>query len=231
MPFFPQIVPEPRRSLGGAARAAIRCARGWKARSPCCAAGTAAGRRESEPTTLASFWGEELWTLPAGAARRRQMMGGDARAERAATSSTRSTARSIGWSANGAAGACLGRGQPLPAADDAIIVQTFDDDGPSIPVPFASARWGSLASFGAHAYPGTAAGTAPAATASSRSSSSALASAPGRSPPAAKAAIPASPHFNDQAERYATGDLRPVYFYPADLAGHTERSYHPAGSR
>jgi len=27
--------------------------------------------------------------------------------------------------------------------------------GPSIPVPFTSARWGSLASFGAQAYPGT----------------------------------------------------------------------------
>jgi acyl-homoserine-lactone acylase len=30
---------------------------------------------------------------------------------------------------------------------------------------------------------------------------------------------PASPHFNDQAERYASGDLRPVYFYPEDLVG------------
>ena len=31
----------------------------------------------------------------------------------------------------------------------------FEDAGPSIPVPFASARWGTLASFGARAYPGT----------------------------------------------------------------------------
>ena len=36
-----------------------------------------------------------------------------------------------------------------------------------------------------------------------------------------------SPHFNDQAERYATGNLRTVYFYPSQLKGRTERIYHP----
>jgi acyl-homoserine-lactone acylase len=38
---------------------------------------------------------------------------------------------------------------------------------------------------------------------------------------------PASPHFNDEAARYATGDLREVYFYRSQLKGHTEREYHP----
>jgi acyl-homoserine-lactone acylase len=38
---------------------------------------------------------------------------------------------------------------------------------------------------------------------------------------------PASPHFKDQAQRYAAGNLRPVYFYPSQLKGHTERAYHP----
>jgi len=38
---------------------------------------------------------------------------------------------------------------------------------------------------------------------------------------------PKSPHFNDQAERYATGNLRPVYFYPDELRGHVERTYRP----
>jgi acyl-homoserine-lactone acylase len=38
---------------------------------------------------------------------------------------------------------------------------------------------------------------------------------------------PESPHFNDEAERYATGNLRPVYYYPSQLEGHTERKYHP----
>ena len=38
---------------------------------------------------------------------------------------------------------------------------------------------------------------------------------------------PKSKHFKDQAERYSTGNLREVYFYPAQLTGHTERQYHP----
>jgi acyl-homoserine-lactone acylase len=38
---------------------------------------------------------------------------------------------------------------------------------------------------------------------------------------------PASRHFNDEAQRYASGDLREVYFYPSQLKGHTERVYHP----
>jgi acyl-homoserine-lactone acylase len=38
---------------------------------------------------------------------------------------------------------------------------------------------------------------------------------------------PASKHFVDEAQRYADGNLRPVYFYPADLAAHTERQYRP----
>jgi len=38
---------------------------------------------------------------------------------------------------------------------------------------------------------------------------------------------PRSPHFSDEAERYATGRLRDVYFYRSQLAGHTEREYHP----
>ena len=38
---------------------------------------------------------------------------------------------------------------------------------------------------------------------------------------------PNSPHFNDEAARYASGALRDVYFYPDQLKGHTERTYHP----
>ena len=38
---------------------------------------------------------------------------------------------------------------------------------------------------------------------------------------------PASPHFEDQALRYTTGELRDVYYYPDQLAGHTARRYHP----
>jgi acyl-homoserine-lactone acylase len=38
---------------------------------------------------------------------------------------------------------------------------------------------------------------------------------------------PASPHFNDQAKRYSTGELREVYFYREQLKEHTQREYHP----
>jgi acyl-homoserine-lactone acylase len=38
---------------------------------------------------------------------------------------------------------------------------------------------------------------------------------------------PKSPHFDDQAERYANGALREVYFYPEELRGHVEREYRP----
>jgi len=38
---------------------------------------------------------------------------------------------------------------------------------------------------------------------------------------------PKSPHFNDQADRYSRGDLREVYFYPAQLTDHTKRTYRP----
>ncbi len=35
------------------------------------------------------------------------------------------------------------------------ISPRFDDSRPSIPVPFTSSVWGSLAAFGAHPYPNT----------------------------------------------------------------------------
>ena len=41
---------------------------------------------------------------------------------------------------------------------------------------------------------------------------------------------PSSRHFNDQAQRYSTGDLRDVYFYREQLKGHTEREYRPGES-
>jgi acyl-homoserine-lactone acylase len=38
---------------------------------------------------------------------------------------------------------------------------------------------------------------------------------------------PASRHFNDEAARYSTGNLRDVYFFRSQLEGHIEREYHP----
>jgi acyl-homoserine-lactone acylase len=107
------------------------------------------------------------------------------------------------------------------------VVQKFDDAAPSIPVPFTSSRWGSLASFGARAYPGTKKryGT---------TGNSFLAAVEFGPQIKAKAITaggesgdPKNPHFDDQAVRYAGGNLRDVYFYKAQLEGHIERQYHP----
>jgi len=107
------------------------------------------------------------------------------------------------------------------------IVQDFSDAAPSIPVAFASARWGSLASFGARRYPGTnkyygtSGNSFVAAVEFGDTIVARAVSAGGESGDAR------SPHFADQSARYADGSLREVYFYPAQLIGHTERAYHP----
>ena len=112
--------------------------------------------------------------------------------------------------------------------NDGSIVQQFDDDKPSIPVGFSSATWGSLASFGARTYPGTkrmygtSGNSFVAVVEFGKDGVHARAVSAG-----GESGDPTSKHFNDQAERYATGNLREVYFYPAQLRGHTERTYHP----
>ena len=110
--------------------------------------------------------------------------------------------------------------------DDAIV-QHFDDARASIPVPFASAQWGSLASFGAKRYPDTrkyygSSGNSFVAVVEFGDRVHARAVTAG-----GESGDPKSKHFDDQAERYASGNLREVYFYPDQLVGHTERRYHP----
>ena len=94
-------------------------------------------------------------------------------------------------------------------------------------MPFVSSRWGSLASFGAHRWPGTkryygTSGNSFVAAVEFGDQVRARAITAGGA-----SGDPASPHFNDEAGRYATGNLRPVYFWREDLAQHTERKYHP----
>ena len=107
------------------------------------------------------------------------------------------------------------------------IVQKFSDAAPSIPVGFTSSVWGSLASFGARPYPGTkkwygTSGNSFVAVVEFGSKVRARAITAG-----GESGHPSSPHFDDEAERYSTGDLRQVYFYQSDLAGHIERQYQP----
>ena len=110
---------------------------------------------------------------------------------------------------------------------DDDIESHFDDSKPSIPVEFTSALWGSLASFAARPYPntkkwyGTSGNSFVAAIDFGKTIRARAVTCGGES------GDPSSPHFEDEAERYATGNLREVYFYRAQLKGHTERTYHP----
>lgn len=107
------------------------------------------------------------------------------------------------------------------------IVHPFDDAKPSIPVGFTSGNWGSLASFaaaprrGSKKWYGTSGNSFVAVVEFGKTIRARAVTAGGES------GHPDSPHFNDQAERYSTGHLRDVYFYPDQLRGHTKRTYRP----
>jgi acyl-homoserine lactone acylase PvdQ len=167
----------------------------------------------SVATSLAVFWGDEVGRAAARASGRQLL-------EALATASDKLRADFGSWKTPWGE---INRFQRLTGD----IVQPFSDAGPSLPVPFTSARWGSLASFGARAYRGTkkwygTSGNSFVAVVEFGDSVRAKAVTAG-----GESGHPASPHFNDQAARYATGDLRNVYFYRSQLVGHTEREYHP----
>jgi len=110
---------------------------------------------------------------------------------------------------------------------NANIEPSFDDASPSIPVPFTSALWGSLASYGARKYPNTKRmyGT---------SGNSFVAVVEFGRKVRAKSVVtggssgdPQSKHFNDQSQLYANGQFKDVLFYPEDYKRNSERTYHP----
>ena len=109
------------------------------------------------------------------------------------------------------------------------IVQDFNDEEPSIPVGFASGRWGSLASFGARTYPGTnrmygTSGNSFVAVVEFGERLTAKAITAG-----GLQSDPNLPHFSDQAEMYANGEFRDVLFYREDVEANVERAYNPGG--
>ena len=183
----------------------------------------------SVPTSLAVFWGEDLFNR-LGNKPRAAGMSLETYAIERATDAERLQ------SLEGAAARLekdFGRWQTpwgeinrfQRITDD--IFPKFDDSAPSIPVPFTSSRWGSLASFAARPYPqtkkwyGTSGNSFVAVVEFGDSVRARAITAGGES------GNPRSPHFNDEALRYSTGNLRDVYFYPSQLKGHTERAYHP----
>jgi acyl-homoserine lactone acylase PvdQ len=183
----------------------------------------------SVPTSLAVFWGEELRARAGAEAQRAGLLLEDFVARQArpallldalAAASDRLAADFGDWRTPWGE---INRFQRLTGD----IVQQFNDSAPSNPVPFTSARWGSLASFGARPYPGTrrwygTSGNSFVAVVEFGDSVRARAVTAG-----GESGHPGSPHFNDQATRYAAGNLREVYFYPNQLKGHTERVYRP----
>ncbi|HEU5404290.1 MAG TPA: penicillin acylase family protein [Terriglobales bacterium] len=107
------------------------------------------------------------------------------------------------------------------------IDSNFNDSSWSIPVGFTYSMWGSLASFAAKPYPntkkwyGTGGNSFVAVVEFGPNVRARAVTAGGES------GNPLSRHFNDEAKRYATGNLREVYYYRSQLQGHTERTYHP----
>jgi acyl-homoserine lactone acylase PvdQ len=163
----------------------------------------------SIPTSLAVFWGEEM-----------RRHSGEDPLEALSNASDKLAADFGSWKTPWGD---INRFQRLTGD----IVQPFNDAGASIPVGFTSSYWGSLASFGARAYPGTkkwygTSGNSFVAVVEFGEKVDALAVTAG-----GESGHPTSPHFNDEAKRYSTGDLREVYFYRSQLEGHVERQYHP----
>jgi acyl-homoserine-lactone acylase len=182
---------------------------------------------DSVPTSLAVFWGEALWTKVEAPARRDHLniydyMANHASSEQkldALVEASDRLKRDFGtWRTP------WGEINRFQRNDDAIV-QRFDDAKPSIPVPFTSARWGSLASFGAQAY-----GTKKWYGTSGNSFVAVVEFGPRIRAKAVTAGGESGDvdfdHFDDEAERYASGRLRDVYFYPDQLKGHTERRNH-----
>ncbi len=184
---------------------------------------------QSAATSLAVFWGDALWRDVGSFARAERVNVPDYIATRvspaarlaALSSAVDRLTRDFGtWRT---AWGDINRFQRL---DDSIDAH-FDDARASTAVPFTSAQWGSLASFGARAYDNTrkyygTSGNSFVAVVEFGPKVKAWAVTAG-----GESGDPASPHFGDQIARYAAGALRPVYFYPQDIGAHARRTYQP----
>jgi acyl-homoserine-lactone acylase len=183
----------------------------------------------SVPTSLAVFWGEDIRRHAADDAKKaglsaEEYIGTQVPAQRLlqslAAASDRLTADFGSWKTPWGD---INRFQRI----NGDLVQPFNDAAPSIPVGFTSSLWGSLASFGARPYPGTkkwygTSGNSFVAVVEFGEKVHAKAVTAG-----GESGNPRSPHFDDEAKRYSTGDLREIYYYRPDLKGHTQREYHP----
>lgn len=110
--------------------------------------------------------------------------------------------------------------------DGAIDLQ-FDDNAPSIPVGLTTARWGALAAYGMRGNHdvkkiyGTRGNSFVAAVEFGEKLKARSLLAGGQS------GDPESPHFYDQAQRYADGEFKDVFYYREDVEKNSERTYKP----
>jgi len=107
------------------------------------------------------------------------------------------------------------------------IVQPFDDTAPSLPVGMASGRWGALAAFGAKSYNGSKRiygyrGNSFVAVVEFGDKVKAKSLLAG-----GESGDPASPHFDDQAQRYVDRQFKDVAYYREDVEKRATRTYHP----
>ena len=219
-PLLPELIALAEQpGLAAETRAAIEHLRGWNTQFSL----------DSTQTTLAIFWGEALMAQarPLASAAGMDiydfMAAETTDAQRLAALDSAMNTLTAGFGSWQVPWGEVNRYQ----RNDGAIVQQFDDSKPSLPVAFASARWGSLASFGSRSYPGTNRlyGT---------SGNSFVAAVEFGERVQAKAVTvgglsndPNSVHFDDQAELYTQGRFRDVYYYPEDVDANLSAAYHP----
>ncbi|MGH8853813.1 MAG: penicillin acylase family protein, partial [Telluria sp.] len=223
-PLVPQLLKDydalpagdPRKSQLQAQVAALR---GWDLRS-----GTA-----SVPTSLAVYWGQDMVATSAPRARAAGVptvdfitgsLDAEARLASLQRASDKLTADFGSWQTPWGE---INRFQR--ASGD--IDQQYDDAKPSYPVGFASASWGSLASFGMVAKQKT-------RRIYGDRGNSFVAVVEFGPKVRAKSILaggnsnnPASKHFADQAAMYSRGEFKDVLFYKDDIEKHLERKYRP----
>ncbi len=107
------------------------------------------------------------------------------------------------------------------------IYQAFDDSKPSIPIEFASGRWGSLAAYGARYDNGTkkiygTRGNSFVAVVEFGEKVRAKTILAG-----GQSGNPSSPHFDDQAQRYADAHFKEAAYYKEDVLKRAVRTYTP----
>lgn len=107
------------------------------------------------------------------------------------------------------------------------IRQPFDDTKPSMPIGFASGRWGALAAYGARydnntkKIYGTRGNSFVAVVEFGDRVKAKTMLAGGQS------GDPNSPHFNDQAQRYADMEFKDAAYYKEDVLKRAKRTYKP----